>query len=51
MHNNPTDLLRYIPKECVPSDFGGSDKSIEELGGMFKIINNNRCFYLNFLAI
>lgn len=51
MHNNSTDLLRYIPKECVPSDFSGSDKSIEELGGMFTIINNNMCLHLNFLVV
>lgn len=51
MHNNPMDLLGHIPKECVPSDFGGSDKSIEELGGIFTIINNNTRFTLDFLVV
>jgi len=39
MHNNPTDVLQHIQKECVPSDLGGSDKSIKELGGEYIIFN------------
>lgn len=35
MHNNPTDVIQHIPKECIPSDLGGCDKSIQELGGMY----------------
>lgn len=34
MHNNTTDIVQHIPKECIPSDLGGSDKSIQELGGI-----------------
>lgn len=33
MHSDPTEVLQHIPKECVPSDLGGSDKSVRELGG------------------
>lgn len=33
MHSDPTEVLKHIPKECVPSDLGGCDKSIKELGG------------------
>lgn len=29
------DVLQQIPRECVPSDLGGCDKSIRELGGMY----------------
>lgn len=29
------DVLHYIPKDCVPSDLGGCDKSIRELGGIY----------------
>lgn len=35
MHNDPRDILKHVEKECVPSDFGGSDKSIQELGGRY----------------
>lgn len=33
MHANPTDVVQHIPRECVPTDLGGFDKSIRELGG------------------
>lgn len=35
MHNDPTEVLKYISKQCVPSDLGGCDKSIQELGGKY----------------
>jgi len=38
MHNNPSDVLQHIQKECVPSDIGGTDKSIQELGGEHNIL-------------
>lgn len=48
MHDDPTQVLKHISKECVPLDLGGCDKSIQELGGkniwfiflfLFKISN------------
>lgn len=35
MHNDPTEVLQHIQKECVPSDLGGCDKTIKELGGTY----------------
>lgn len=35
IHNDSTDILQHVQKDCVPSDFGGSDKSIKELGGVY----------------
>ncbi|XP_050519749.1 alpha-tocopherol transfer protein-like isoform X1 [Daktulosphaira vitifoliae] len=32
MHQDPANLLKYIPKHCIPSDYGGEEKSIKELG-------------------
>lgn len=44
MHNDPMDIVQHIPKECVPSDLGGCDKSIQELGGMCGILKYKKCF-------
>lgn len=49
IHSDPTDILQHIQKDCVPSDFGGTDKSIKELGGMcnrFKLYSSTK-FYIN----
>ncbi|XP_050442506.1 retinaldehyde-binding protein 1-like [Adelges cooleyi] len=32
MHQDATDVIKHISNECIPSDFGGNDKSIKELG-------------------
>lgn len=45
MHSDPTELLQHIPKECVPSDLGGTDKTIKELGGTYKYVTHKT--YIN----
>lgn len=45
MHSDPTELLQHIPKECVPSDLGGTDKTIKELGGTYIPICNTYYVY------
>ncbi|KAF0771103.1 retinaldehyde-binding protein 1-like [Aphis craccivora] len=53
MHNNPSDVLQHIQKECVPSDLGGSDKSIQELGEFCKenIIAEREMFMNGILSL
>lgn len=42
MHNDPADVLQHIQKDCVPSDYGGCGKSIQELGGTRSTIKYNK---------
>lgn len=55
MHNNPMEVLKHISKECVPSDLGGCDKTIQELGGMYQnqilFIQNLKYMYFSNLFV
>lgn len=35
IHKTADTLSDYISKECLPSNYGGSEKSLEELYGIF----------------
>lgn len=35
LHPNLDSLLEYIPKDCLPKDFGGEQKSIDELQNLW----------------
>lgn len=51
MHKSIEDVYEYIPKEILPKEYGGQEKTVAEMQGNFKtvyFINVLKYFYFHF---